>query len=95
MEATLLPAGATCAFLKLPMTDSTVPDKGAEASPKPRPSFLARHATDLLILTSAAFLFPAHHAGRKGLTWISCLEGLAHLVRHVGLGRDNVVSEIR
>ncbi|OLQ08382.1 hypothetical protein AK812_SmicGene8132 [Symbiodinium microadriaticum] len=53
-----------------PLFRKEVPDRGPEASPRPRPSFLARHATDLLILTSAAFLFPAHHAGRKGLTWI-------------------------
>jgi len=56
-----------------PLFRKEVPDRGPEASPKTRPSFLARHATDLLILTSAAFLFPAHHAGRKGLTWISFL----------------------
>ncbi|CAL1172497.1 unnamed protein product [Cladocopium goreaui] len=36
-------------------------------------SWLSRHGTDLLIVTSGAFLVPAQRAGRHGLNWFSVI----------------------
>lgn len=36
-------------------------------------SWLSRHGTDLMIVTSGAFLVPAQRAGRHGLNWFSVI----------------------
>ncbi|CAJ1346837.1 unnamed protein product [Effrenium voratum] len=53
--------------------------RATQAKPPETPGRLTT-ATDLLILSSGAFLLPAHRGGQKGLNWLSCIFAMQAII---------------